>query len=105
MIIYSVETLVPVQSAQRWAEWMTSVHIPQILETGCFLSARMMRVLQESESDALKYRTDYVCQDDALLEVYVQKFAPALRDDFKKEFPEITQITRTLLKQLYKEDC
>lgn len=105
MIIYSVTTEVPAALAQQWTEWMKRVHIPQILQTGCFLSARLMREIADSGSADMKYRADYLCPDETVLQRYFSSYAPALRDDFKRNFPEITKVQRTILQQVYTEDC
>ncbi|MCC6549461.1 MAG: DUF4286 family protein [Ignavibacteriaceae bacterium] len=84
---------------------MSSVHIQQTLQSGCILSTRLMGVISETDTETVKLHADYVSPDYKTLQKYFYEFAPALRDDFKTKFPEITSVSKTIVKQLSTEDC
>jgi hypothetical protein len=45
MIIYNVTTNIQESVHDQWLTWMQEKHIPDVLSTGKFTSARMVRVL------------------------------------------------------------
>jgi hypothetical protein len=56
MIIYNVTTNIHESVHDQWIIWMQHKHIPEILATGKFSSARLVRVLIEEEM--LAFRTE-----------------------------------------------
>jgi Domain of unknown function (DUF4286) len=57
-------------------------HIPDVLATGCFLSARL------DQLSATRFRTSYRAKERADLDRYLAEHASALRADFMAHFPE-----------------
>jgi hypothetical protein len=51
MIIYNVTSNVQESIHDQWMIWMQHKHIPEILATGKFVSARLVRVLIEEEME------------------------------------------------------
>src|SRR4051812_17233212 len=43
MIIYSVTITLQASIESDWVEWMKSVHIPEVLRTGCFSDCRIYK--------------------------------------------------------------
>lgn len=96
MIIYNVTISIDEDVAVEWLKWMKESHIPDVLKTGMFTDARILRVLAEEEG-GLTYAIQYTCQDMATYERYRDEFAPALQADSAKHYGGKFTAFRTLL--------
>jgi phosphoribosylamine-glycine ligase len=77
--------------------WMQYKHIPEMIATGKFVSAKMARVLIEEEMGGVTYSVQYVTDSkETLLRYYIED-APALRDEGEKLFGEKMLSFRTEL--------
>ncbi|WP_347343919.1 DUF4286 family protein [Maribacter aestuarii] len=86
MYIYNVTTNVDSSSHKDWVHWMQSKHIPEVLATGKFLSAKMTKVLVEEDMGGVTYSVQFTVKDKAALDRYYQEDAPRLREDAQKLF-------------------
>lgn len=86
MYIYNVTTNIEDAAHYEWLHWMKTVHIPQVLSTGKFLSAKMTKVLVEEESGGHTYSVQYTVSDKETLERYYEEDASRLREDAMKLF-------------------
>ncbi len=77
--------------------WMQHKHIPEMLATGKFSSARMVRVLIEEEMGGTTYSVQYATDSKETLLRYYTEDAPALRDEGEKLFGEKMLSFRTEL--------
>ena len=76
---------------------MQHKHIPEMLATGKFSSARMVRVLIEEEMGGTTYSVQYTTDSKAALDKYYQEDAPALREEGIKLFGDKMLSFRTEL--------
>jgi len=76
---------------------MQHKHIPEMLATGKFSSARMVRVLIEEEMGGTTYSVQYITDSKATLEKYYQEDAPKLRDEALQLFGDKMLSFRTEL--------
>ncbi len=83
MLIYNVTTKVSSAIADEWLQWLQQEHIPEIIATGCFTHANILRLLEVDDSEGPTYAVQYVADSKALYEEYLEKYADALR---KKSF-------------------
>ena len=97
MIIYTVTTNINESVHEKWMIWMQHKHIPEMLATGKFSSARMVRVLIEEEMGGTTYSVQYTTDSKAALEKYYQEDAPALREEGIKLFGDKMLSFRTEL--------
>jgi phosphoribosylamine-glycine ligase len=77
--------------------WMQHKHIPEVLATGKFSSARMVRVLIEEEMGGVTYSVQYATDSKETLEKYYEEDAPALREEGLKLFGDKMLAFRTEL--------
>lgn len=87
MYIYNVTTNVEASVHDEWLKWMKETHIPDILATGKFSSAKMCKVLVSEEMGGTTYSVQFTVVDKNTLEKYYMTDAPKLRDDALKRFP------------------
>ena len=97
MYIYNVTINVDPSIHDAWLEWMNQVHIPQMLGTGKFNSARMCRVLVKEEMGGFTYAVQYQTQSRKQLEAYYTEDAAAMRQDGLDRFGEAFVAFRTEL--------
>jgi phosphoribosylamine-glycine ligase len=77
--------------------WMQHKHIPEILATGKFSAARMVRVLIEEEMGGVTYSVQYTTDSKETLEKYYQEDAPGFREEGAKLFGDKMLAFRTEL--------
>ena len=97
MIIYNVTANIHESVHEKWMIWMQHKHIPEMLATGKFSSARMVRVLIEEEMGGTTYSVQYTTDSRETLQKYYQEDAPALRDEGVKLFGDKMLSFRTEL--------
>lgn len=97
MIIYNVTTNIHESVHDQWMIWMQHKHIPEMIATGKFISARLVRVLIEEEMGGVTYSTQYTTDSIETLERYYQENAAALQEEGQKLFGEKMLSFRTEL--------
>lgn len=80
MFIYNVTIKVDHSIAIDWLEWLKSIHIPEVIATGCFTEAKVLQLLETDEEEGLTYAIQYNAPSKAMYNNYIQNFAAELRD-------------------------
>ena len=96
MIIYNVTSNIDESVHQQWLIWIKE-HIPQVLSTGCFVEAKLTRVLVEEDMGGVTYSVQYRANSREDLERYYKVYADALRQDAFKRFADKVLAFRTEL--------
>lgn len=99
MIIYNVTINIDDSVHEEWLEWMMEEHIPQVMETGKFFKAKMVKVLVVEETGNT-YSVQYFAEDKEKLNEYYKEHAPALREEGLKRFGDKMLAFRTELELL-----
>ncbi len=99
MITYSVTVTIEPEIEAEWVEWMSRVHVPDVLRTGCFTECRMQRLL-DAPNDEHIYVMQYDCRSIAEYNRYRDEFAAALQKDHADRFAPKFRGSRQLLEQL-----
>ena len=97
MIIYNVTTNIHESIHGQWLEWMRDIHIPQMLATGKFSAAKLVRVLVEEQMGGVTYAVQFTTDSKETLERYYHEDAPALRLESQKLFADKALSFRTEL--------
>lgn len=79
MIIYNVTIKVADAIAAAWLEWMQQEHIPEVIATGCFTHATVLRLLEVDDTEGPTYAIQYFAESRALYNLYIEKHAPTMR--------------------------
>jgi Domain of unknown function (DUF4286) len=80
MIIYNVTIKVADTIATAWLEWMQQKHIPDVIATGCFTHATVLRLLDVDDTEGPTYAIQYFAESRALYNLYIEKYAPTMRE-------------------------
>ncbi|MDN3675268.1 DUF4286 family protein [Flavobacterium branchiarum] len=70
MIIYNITTNIHESVHDQWLNWMQQKHIPEVLATGKFSSARIVKVLVDEEMGGITYSVQYVTDSKETLDKY-----------------------------------
>ena len=97
MIIYNVTVNIHESVHDQWMKWMQEKHISDVLATGKFSTARMVKVLVEEDMGGITYSIQYVTDSKETLERYYQEDAPRLRDEGQRLFGDKMLAFRTEL--------
>ena len=100
MIIYNVTINIQEEIHDRWLLWMNDVHIPEIMATGKFISARLVRVHVDQEMEGLTFAAQYLTKDSETLQKYYAEDAPRLRENGLKLWADKALYFRTELEVL-----
>jgi hypothetical protein len=98
-IIYNVTVNVSEEIHDDWMVWMRQKHIPDVLQTGLFKRAMLMRV-HAYEQGGLTYAVQYVSDSMEKYERYLKEFAPAFRAKTESLFGDQVHAFRTMLEIL-----
>jgi hypothetical protein len=80
MIIYNVTIKVNEAIAKDWLLWLQQEHIPDLINTGCFTKAVVLKLLDESEPEDPTYAVQYYAENKARLDSYLSQFATEMRN-------------------------
>jgi len=79
MFIYNVTIKIDWSIHDAWVEWMLNEHIPQMIKTGCFTDAKLVRLLETDEKDGPTYATQYFAESKADYNRYIENHSAKMR--------------------------
>jgi hypothetical protein len=97
MVLYNVTVTIDLQVHEDWVRWMRTVHIPDVMSTGMFLSYRLNKMLGHEHEDAEIYTVQYLADDMSNLIRYQQEFAQALQKAQKDRYDGKYAVFRTVM--------
>ena len=97
MIIYNITINIHESVHDKWFRWMQDKHIDDMLATGKFTSARMVKVLVEEEMGGTTYSLQFSTPDLGTLNQYYNEDAPKLRAESQRLFGDKMLTFRTEL--------
>ena len=90
MFIYNVTIKIQEPIHEAWLQWLKEEHVPEVLATGCFTNATIVRLLEVDDSEGPTYAVQYVAESKSLYNRYIENFAGILRqksfDKWGKQF-------------------
>ncbi|MFN4122945.1 MAG: DUF4286 family protein [Flavobacteriales bacterium] len=100
MILYNVTVNIDPTVHEEWLEWMKDEHIPAVMQTGCFLSNNIFRLLTTQEGEGFTYSFQYTCESMDHLQRYIDQFAPALQKEHSERYKDKFVAFRSLLEKI-----
>lgn len=86
MYVYNITTNIQETEEQKWIAWMQDIHIPEMLETGRFLSAKMCKVLVEEDMGGVTYSVQYMAETADAIADYLEKEAILMKNKMNSKF-------------------
>lgn len=96
-MVYIVSIRIDADIADDWKQWMEEVHVPDVMETGCFASAAMARDADRDSEERRAYRIVYRAHSREAYEEYVAAHADALQADHTERYRGQFEASRQLL--------
>jgi hypothetical protein len=97
MILYNVTINIHESVHDQWMKWMQEKHIGDMLATGKFSSARLVKVLVEEEMGGTTYSVQFITDSKETLQRYYDEDAPRLRAESSQLFGDKMLAFRTEL--------
>jgi hypothetical protein len=79
MLLYNVTTKVDRSIAEAWVSWANEEHIPDVVHTGCFSKAVLLRLLETDDAEGPTYAIQFYAESKALYNLYIEKYAGIMR--------------------------
>lgn len=79
MIVYNVTIKVDASISNEWLTWLKEEHIGDVLATGCFSNANILRLLEVDESEGPTFAVQYFAESKSDYNLYIEKFAGIMR--------------------------
>ena len=84
-IIYNVTIKITSAIADEWLPWLLNEHIPDMMKTGCFISNRVVRLLEVDDKEGPTYAIQYYAASKSDYNRYIAVHANEMRDrSYKK---------------------
>jgi hypothetical protein len=96
MYIYNVTCNVTHAIHEEWLNWMKQVHIPEVLATNCFISAKILKLIN-IEDEGSTYAIQYTYNNENDIVNYQSEFAPDLQAKTKAKYGENVLAFRTYM--------
>src|ERR1700730_4903117 len=100
MLIYNITIKVEQKIADEWLDWMLSVHIPEVMQTGCFTQNQLLKLLEQDESAGPTFVVQYYVSSPEKYQEYLLHHAPSIRKEFVKRWGEKIVSFRTIMEVL-----
>ena len=79
MFLYNVTVKVSESIQNEWLYWLKEEHIPEVLGTGCFNKATILRLLEIDDSEGPTFAIQYKTESKSLYNLYIEKYSGPLR--------------------------
>lgn len=97
MILYNVTVKIEEEIAEQWLNYMLTKHIQDVIDTGCFMNARISKMIAHSEDAGPTYSIQYLAPSMKELHKYQAHFAPALQKEHVELFGEKALAYRSMM--------
>jgi hypothetical protein len=89
--MYEVQIQVQQTHADQWLSWMLEKHIPDVMQTGTFLSCELCRITQPAIQGIVLFRITYTAISEQALQDYRAHISPALQKEHNELFGDYTR--------------
>ncbi len=96
-LVYNVTVKISPQEKDNWVNWMSTIHIPEVMATACFKSFRFLHLEGYDDLEGFTFAIQYTCPSLELLEIYQRDHAPELQKRHKAMFVGKFVAFRTIL--------
>lgn len=79
MFIYNVTVQVERSIADAWLSWLQQEHIPELLQTGCFVKHQVVKLVDAEETESVTYAIQYYAESETELNKYLNEHASVFR--------------------------
>jgi len=98
MILYSVTVNIDEDVETEWLNWMKETHVPNVMNTGLFVSNKIFRLVHEEQGST--YSFQYFAKNLDDLNIYFEKHAPGLVKEHMDKYKNKHVAFRTVLESV-----
>ena len=96
-LIYNVTAKVDWSIHDEWVQWMQTYHLPEMLKTGCFKTARLLRLLEIDEEDGPTYAAQYIAETKTDYDRYISDYSASVRKKYIEKWGDRVVTFRSLM--------
>jgi len=100
MIIYNVTVKAEAAIADSYIQWLREEHIPDIVGTGCFTHATILRLLDTDDTEGPTFAVQYHTDSKGNYNRYLELFAAEMRNKSIAKWGERVMAFRTVMQVL-----
>jgi len=100
MLIYNVTVAVDKDIEPDWLAWMKQTHIPDVMNTGMFVSSKTYKIIGVEEGESVSYAIQFIANSLQEVDLYLKHHAPRLRQHSQDKFGDKQVAFRTLLEEV-----
>tara|TARA_B110000196_G_C20917083_1_gene553417 strand:+ start:125 stop:442 length:318 start_codon:yes stop_codon:yes gene_type:complete len=100
MILYNVTINIDYDVHDHWLKWMKEVHVPDVIDTGLFLNAKICRIHAEEEGGK-SYSIQYLLKNMTDYETYQKEFSSKLQQQHSLKYKGKFVAFRTILEVVH----
>lgn len=100
MILYNITFNVTPEIEEDFLNWMKTIHIPEVLQTGIFHEHKFFRLLHDSEDGSTNYCIQYFTESIEQMMQYEKHHASLLRAKTQERYQDKAIAFRTLLETI-----
>ena len=79
MIVYNVTIKIVNAVHADWLQWLKEEHVAEVIHTGCFTQATILRLLEVDDTEGPTYAIQYFAESKALYNNYIENHAATMR--------------------------
>ena len=95
--IYNVTIKADKKIADEWLKWLRETHIPDIMNTNCFDSYKLVKLLEVDDSEGPTYAVQYHARSKADYNRYVKLYSNDLSQKASEKWGEQIIAFRSLM--------
>lgn len=100
MIVYNVTVKIDTKIKNDWLKWMREVHIPAVINTGCFTDYAILRLRYPKDDEGHTFAIQYNCESMDQLDEYHKTHATGFQREHMERYGERAVAFRTILERL-----
>jgi len=80
MVIYNITTMVDKNVAPAWLTWVKEEFIKWVMDTGCFLDFKIVRLLETDETEGLTYAVQFTAISKREYNRYIENYSVTIQE-------------------------
>ncbi len=100
MIVYNVTVKVDWSIHDEWVQWMRKEHLPEMIITGCFTNAKLLRLLETDDEEGPTYAAQYFSENKSDYDRYIKDHAANVRKKYTEKWGDRVIAFRSLMQEV-----
>lgn len=88
MVIYNITYSVPIHKEKDWLLWMQKIHIPEIMEHGCYLKYQLVQLLEVHDEDSTAFAVQFYAESKEKHMEFIAQHQAAFKHKSSREWGE-----------------